>query len=71
MRRCVPSCVDVPGALPIKRMLPSMVKAMPGRLHRHARVGPADGLMRIDVKRKWWCRELFMMEAVRESPARA
>jgi len=55
----------------MKRMLPSATQAMPGRLQRHARLGPADGLMRIDIEDKCWCRELFMMEAARESPARA
>ena len=69
--RRVPSCVGVPGALPMQRMLPSMAKAMPGRLHRHARVGPADGLMHIDVEDKCGRRELFMVEAVLGWPARA
>ena len=47
----------------MKRMLPSAAKAMPGRLHRHARVDPADGLMRIDIEDKCGRRERFMVEA--------
>ena len=77
MRRCVPSCVDVPGALSMKRMWPSATQAMPGRLQRHARTDPADGLMHIDIdididiEDKCGRRELFMTEAVLGWPARA
>ena len=55
----------------MQRMLLSMARAMPGRLHRHARADPADELMHVDIEDKCGRRELFMVEAVLGWPARA
>ena len=49
----------------MSRLLPSIARAIQSRSRRHARAEPVDLLMRIDIARKGWPRELFMMEAVR------
>lgn len=60
-----------PGALLISRLFPSISQAIQIRSRRHACAAPVDGHKRIDLEDKRWREELFMTQAVRESPARA